>query len=54
VLISRYTATLGLRSLDALHVSMAPLTQADTFLSFDHRQRSAASAVGMAVLPLVI
>ena len=35
-------------------LSMATLTQADTFLCFDRRQRSTASAVEMTVLPLLI
>jgi predicted nucleic acid-binding protein len=53
-LISQYTATIGLRTLDALHISMATLTHAHTFLSFDHRQRAAATAVGLRVLPVTV
>jgi hypothetical protein len=35
-------------------LSLATLTQADSFPRFDRRQRSTASAVGMTLLPLVI
>jgi hypothetical protein len=47
----RYSPTVGTRSLDLLHVAAAMLLQADTFFSFDERQRQAAKGEGMAVKP---
>ena len=43
--------TVGTRSLDLLHVAAAVLLQADTFFSFDERQRQAAAGEGMTVKP---
>lgn len=50
-LADRHSPGLGTRSLDLLHVAAALLLQADTFLSFDERQRQAARAEGMKVKP---
>jgi len=47
----RYSPTVGTRSLDLLHVAAAVLLKADTFFSFDERQRQAAKGEGMAVKP---
>lgn len=47
----RYSPTIGTRSLDLLHVAAAKLLKADTFFSFDERQRIAAAGEGMAVKP---
>ena len=47
----RYSPTVGTRSLDLLHVAAAKLLKADTFFSFDERQRIAAAGEGMAVKP---
>jgi predicted nucleic acid-binding protein len=43
----KYTAALGTRSLDLIHVASALLLGARSFLSFDDRQRSLAAAVGL-------
>lgn len=45
------TPTIGTRTLDLLHVASAYLLKCDRFLSFDERQRRAASHCGLAVLP---
>lgn len=50
-LIDRYSARFGTRSLDLLHVASALLLEADTFLSFDLRQRKAAKGEGLRVKP---
>lgn len=50
-LADRHSAGLGTRSLDLLHVAAALLLKADTFLSFDERQRKAAKAEGLNVKP---
>jgi predicted nucleic acid-binding protein len=50
-LAEKYSAHLGTRSLDLMHVAAALLLSAETFLSFDERQRSAAKAEGLNVLP---
>jgi predicted nucleic acid-binding protein len=50
-LADRHSAGLGTRSLDLLHVAAALLLKADTFLSFDERQRKAAKAEGLKVKP---
>lgn len=46
-----HSSTLGTRSLDLMHVAAALILGAETFLSFDSRQRSAAEAEGLEVLP---
>jgi len=48
---SRHSATLGTRTLDALHVATAILLEPDMFFSFDDRQRKLARAVQLRVLP---
>lgn len=50
-LADRHSVTLGTRSLDLMHVAAALLLKADTFLSFDERQRKAAKAEGLKVKP---
>ena len=50
-LADRYSARLGTRSLDLMHVSAALLLKTETFLSFDERQRKAAKAEGLKVKP---
>ena len=50
-LADRHSARLGTRSLDLMHVAAALLLNARTFLSFDERQRKAAKAEGLKVLP---
>jgi len=47
----RQTATLGTRSFDILHVASAQVLGRLKFLSFDSRQRSLASVVGLQVGP---
>jgi predicted nucleic acid-binding protein len=47
----RYSPTLATRSLDLLHLAAAQLLQAKLFFSFDLRQRKAAAAENMRVLP---
>lgn len=47
----RYTAKLGLRTLDLLHVAAALAFKPDAFYSFDQRQRKLATAEGLTVLP---
>lgn len=46
-----HTAKYATRSLDLLHVAAALLMGAETFLSFDQRQRKVAEAQGLQVLP---
>jgi predicted nucleic acid-binding protein len=50
-LADRHSSRLGTRSLDLLHVAAALLLKADTFLSFDERQRKAAKLEGLKVKP---
>ena len=50
-LADRHSAGLGTRSLDLMHVAAALLLKAETFLSFDERQRKAAKAEGLKVKP---
>lgn len=50
-LADRHSAGLGTRSLDLLHVAAALLLKAETFFSFDERQRKAAEAEGLDVRP---
>jgi len=49
--LSLHTAELGCRTLDILHVACARQLEPASFVSFDQRQRSLASAVGIHVLP---
>ena len=48
-----HTTTLGVRTLDLLHVATAVMFGATDFLSFDHRQRDFAQALGLNVLPII-
>jgi len=50
-LAARHSARLGTRSLDLMHVATALLLKAETFFSFDDRQRKAAKAEGLKILP---
>lgn len=43
----RYVATLGIRTLDSLHVACALELQAEKFWTFDERQAKLAEAVGL-------
>jgi predicted nucleic acid-binding protein len=43
----RYTTTLACRTLDILHVASAVVLRKGNFLTFDHRQRKLADAVGL-------
>ena len=47
----RHTPTLGIHSLDLLHVAAALLLGSKTFFSFDDRQRKAAASEGLRVKP---
>jgi predicted nucleic acid-binding protein len=47
VLASRYGPTLGVRTLDSLHVACALELKADRFWTFDERQARLAQAVGL-------
>lgn len=47
----RYTAKLGTRTLDLLHVAAALALSPDVFFSFDERQRKLAKAERLHVLP---
>ncbi len=46
----RWTAKLGTRTLDILHVASALALEADTFNTFDDRQKNLARAAGLATL----
>lgn len=46
-----HSASIGMRSLDLMHVAAAMILGADTFLSSDSRQREAAKREGLTVLP---
>lgn len=46
-----HSTTLGTRTLDLMHVVSALILGAGKFLSFDSRQRAAAKAEGLEVLP---
>jgi predicted nucleic acid-binding protein len=48
-LAAKWTARLGTRTLDILHVASAIILEAESFLTFDERQRKLASAAGLAV-----
>jgi predicted nucleic acid-binding protein len=50
-LADRYSASLGTRSLDLMHVAAAILLGCQVFLSFDERQRKVAKAEGLKVKP---
>ena len=50
-LTQKHTATTGTRSLDLIHIASALELGATDFLSFDHRQRQAASAEGLNIAP---
>ncbi len=50
-LAGQFTPTIGTRTLDLLHVAAASLLSCNCFLTFDDRQRRAAAALGMEVLP---
>lgn len=45
----RYTARIGLRTLDTLHVATALELDARSFWTFDERQRKLAKAVGLKI-----
>jgi len=47
--ISRHTGTIGSRSLDVVHVAVALQLGVDHFVTFDDRQRTLASTVGLPV-----
>ncbi len=47
----RYTARLGVRTLDLLHVAAAAVLKPDAFYTFDERQRRLAKAERLPVLP---
>ncbi|HJU09369.1 MAG TPA: hypothetical protein VJ728_00760, partial [Candidatus Binataceae bacterium] len=49
-LASRWTARLGTRSLDLIHVASAVVFRADVFHTFDDRQRKLALAAGLTVV----
>ena len=46
-----HTMTLGVRGMDLLNVAAAVTTKAQTFLTFDVRQRALAQAAGLRVRP---
>jgi len=50
-LTQKHTATTGTRSLDLIHIATALELGATDFLSLDHRQRQAANAEGLRVMP---
>jgi predicted nucleic acid-binding protein len=50
-LTQKHTASTGRRSLDLIHIATALEIKAADFLSFDHRQRLAASDEGLNVIP---
>ncbi|MGH9398592.1 MAG: type II toxin-antitoxin system VapC family toxin [Terriglobia bacterium] len=47
----RHTATLGVRTLDLLHVAAVSVLKPDAFYSFDKRQRKVAKAERLPLLP---
>ena len=47
----QHSATRGTRSLDILHVAAAKAMRVEEFVSFDARQRTLASAIGLRVAP---
>ena len=48
---ARHTHTIGSRSLDVLHTAAASRLDTDEFWSFDARQRTLATALGLTVRP---
>jgi len=52
ILSQRYAAATNCRSLDLLHVAAAVKIGTREFVSFDARQRAAAHAAGLVVLPI--
>ena len=50
-LAAKYSAKLGTRSLDLLHVAAALECGCSDFVSYDHRQRKVAAAEGLRVMP---
>ena len=48
---NRHSATIGTRSLDVLHVATAKCLRVTEFISFDSRQRTLATTVGLKVGP---
>lgn len=50
-LVDKVTPLTGTRTLDVMHIAIAKLIGARTFLSFDANQRKAAKAAGLALLP---
>jgi hypothetical protein len=46
---ARWSAKLGTRSLDILQVAAALVLEADSFLTFDDRQKKLAKAAGLVV-----
>jgi predicted nucleic acid-binding protein len=48
-LVQKWTAKLGTRSLDIIHVAAATALRSDTFLTFDDRQHKLARAAGLAL-----
>jgi predicted nucleic acid-binding protein len=48
---NRHSATIGTRSLDVLHVATAKFLRVAEFISFDSRQRTLATTVGLKVAP---
>jgi predicted nucleic acid-binding protein len=48
----KFTATVGVRTADLLHVAAALELGADAFFTFDLQQRKLASAVGLSLNPL--
>jgi predicted nucleic acid-binding protein len=49
----KYTAGIGSRSLDVLHVAAALAMRADVLLSFDDNQRKLAKAAGLRAAPAI-
>ena len=49
--LTRYTPSLGCRTLDIMHVACARVLSPDSFVSFDARQRALAGKAGLNVLP---
>jgi hypothetical protein len=48
---TRATITIGVRTLDLLHVAFGRILGRTEFLSFDKRQRSLAALAGLTALP---
>ena len=46
----RLSSAMGVRSLDLLHIASALLLQAESFLTFDKRQRTAAQKAGLKIV----